>query len=158
MLYELKEGEKPTDVKIYYVSDEGNVEFIGGNWSNGYVTAKLSHFSDYFAAADYVLRNVTLEKTGEGSVEASTYSCNPGTTVKLTATPSDGWKFVKWESQQVTVNDRSFVMPDKDVTVKAVFEKASGSSSGFDWWWIPIIVAVIACIAGGFWFYNNRKA
>ena len=93
-----------------------------------------------------------------GSVEASTYSCSPGTTVKLTATPSDGWKFVKWESQQVTVNDGSFVMPDEDVNVKAVFEKASGSSSGFDWWWIPIIVAVIACIAGGFWFYNSRKA
>jgi len=158
MPYELKEEEEPTDVKIYYVSDEGNVELIGGNWSNGYVTAKLSHFSDYFAAADYVLRNVTLEKTGEGSVEASTYSCSPGTTVKLTATPSDGWKFVKWESQQVTVNDGSFVMPDEDVTVKAVFEKASESSPGFDWWWILIIVAVIACIVGGFWFYNSRKA
>jgi uncharacterized repeat protein (TIGR02543 family) len=158
MPYELKEEEEPTDVKIYYVSDEGNVELIGGNWSNGYVTAKLSHFSDYFAAADYVLRNVTLEKTGEGSVEASTYSCSPGTTVKLTATPSDGWKFVKWESQQVTVTEGSFVMPDEDVTVKAVFEKASGSSSGFDWWWIPIIVAVVACIAGGIWFYNRRKA
>ena len=158
MPYELKEGESATSVKIYYVNDEGNVELIGGNWSNGYVTAKLSHFSDYFAAADYELRNVTLEQTGEGSVEASTYSCSPGTTVKLTATPAGGWKLAKWESQQVTVNDGSFVMPDEDVTVKAVFEKAPRSSSGFDWWWIPIIIVAIACIAGGIWFYNSRKA
>ena len=157
MPYELKEGESATSVKIYYVSDEGNVELIGGNWSNGYVTANLRHFSDYFAAADYELRNITLEKTGEGSVEASTYACSPGTTVKLIATPADGWKFVKWESQQVTVTDGSFVMPDEDVTLNAVFEK-NALLFGFDWWWVLIIAAVVVCIAVGYWFYNRRKA
>jgi hypothetical protein len=158
MPYELSAGEKPTDVKIYYVNDKGGVELIGGNWSSGYVTATLKHFSNYFAASDYVLRAITLQKEGEGSVEASVYSCSPGTTVTLTAAPADGWKFSKWESQQVTVTDGSFVMPDNDVTVKAVFEKESSSSSGFEWWWVLIIVIVIACIAGGYWFYYQRKA
>lgn len=156
MPYVLREGEKPTDVKIYYVSDGGNVELIGGNWSDGYVTATLSHFSDYFAASDYVLNDVILLQTGEGSAGASAYSCVPGTIVKLTATPADGWKFVKWESKQVTVTDGSFTMPDTDVTLKVVFEKES--SSGSSLWWVLIVVAAIACIAGGYWFYNSRKA
>ncbi len=127
-----------------------------GNWSDGYVTATLSHFSDYFAASDYVLNDVILLQTGEGSAGASAYSCVPGTIVNLTATPADGWKFVKWESKQVTVTNGSFTMPDTDVTLKVVFEKES--SSGSSLWWVLIVVAAIACIAGGYWFYNSRKA
>lgn len=124
--------------------------------TDGHVTATLSHFSDYFAASDYVLNDVILLQTGEGSAGASAYSCVPGTIVNLIATPADGWKFVKWESQQVTVTDGSFTMPDMDVTLKAIFEKES--SSGSSLWWVLIVVAAIACIAGGYWFYTSRKA
>jgi hypothetical protein len=119
------------------------------------------YFPDYLILAlrirTDVLRAVTLQKSGEGSAEASVYSCSPGTTVVLSETSADGWKFVKWESQQVTVTDGSFVMPNENVTLKAVFEKES-SSPGFDWRWWLIILIIIACIIGGYWYYNRHKA
>ncbi|WP_066371649.1 DUF4350 domain-containing protein [Bacillus sp. FJAT-27264] len=32
---------------IYYISDGGSIEYVGGTYANGYMTAKLTHFSKY---------------------------------------------------------------------------------------------------------------
>ncbi|MFC3748553.1 S-layer homology domain-containing protein, partial [Paenibacillus sp. GCM10012306] len=32
---------------IFYISDGGSIEYVGGTYANGYMTAKLTHFSKY---------------------------------------------------------------------------------------------------------------
>ena len=45
--YELSEGEDITDIGVYYISDEGNLERISATWSNGSITFEVDHFSYY---------------------------------------------------------------------------------------------------------------
>ncbi|OUP61273.1 hypothetical protein B5F12_11610, partial [Pseudoflavonifractor sp. An176] len=40
-----------------------------------------------------------------------------------TQAAAEGWHFVEWQSETVTVTDNTFVMPEGNVTVTAVFEK-----------------------------------
>lgn len=53
----------------------------------------------------------------------------PGTTVTLTATPSDGYEFGSWvvknaeTEENISVVDDKFTMPNADVNVSAIFQK-----------------------------------
>ncbi|WII08196.1 hypothetical protein PED39_03065 [Methanomassiliicoccales archaeon LGM-RCC1] len=156
--WELQPGESGSQVKIYFVNQDGNVELVGGVWSDGYVSATLKHFSNYFAASSFQgLKTVTVSIEGEGSVELSTEACSPGTTVTLYPTMKDGYK-VTWQSSQVKVSsDNTFVMPDSDVSIKAVFEEDKGSDSGFPWWIIVLVIIAIAAIAGYVYYSRNRS-
>ncbi|MBR2790767.1 MAG: InlB B-repeat-containing protein [Eggerthellaceae bacterium] len=60
---------------------------------------------------------------GSVSSEQAKESYPAGDTVTLTATPDEGYEFDKWESSDVTVDNNSFTMPDKPVTVTATFKK-----------------------------------
>ncbi|MEQ2457530.1 InlB B-repeat-containing protein, partial [Flavonifractor hominis] len=67
---------------------------------------------------------VTVTTQGEGEASATPTAAAEGDTVTLTAQAAEGWHFVKWTSEDVTVSgDNTFQMPAKDVTITAVFEQ-----------------------------------
>ena len=82
-------------------------------------------------AAKY--HNVTLTDAGTGATGAGSHAA--GTTVNIYAGTKSGYTFNGWTSGDVTVlsassKNASFVMPDKDVTVKANWVYNGGGSSG----------------------------
>lgn len=72
-----------------------------------------------------VLYAVTVQTQGSGSASASTTAAEAGKIITLTASPSSGYHFERWEvvSGGVTLTGNQFTMPAQPVTVKAVFEK-----------------------------------
>ncbi|MGN0636943.1 MAG: Ig-like domain-containing protein [Huintestinicola sp.] len=56
-----------------------------------------------------------------GTASADKTEAAEGETVKLKATPNTGYKFVEWQSDEVTVANNAFTMPAEAVTVTAVF-------------------------------------
>ena len=77
--------------------------------------------------------NVTLTGAGTGATGAGSHAA--GTTVNIYAGTKSGYTFNGWTSDDVTVlsassKNASFVMPDKDVTVKANWVYNGGGSSG----------------------------
>ena len=82
-------------------------------------------------AAKY--HNVTLTGAGTGATGAGSHA--ERTTVNIYAGTKSGYTFNGWTSDDVTVlsassKNASFVMPDKDVTVKANWVYNGGGSSG----------------------------
>ena len=82
-------------------------------------------------AAKY--HNVTLSGAGTGATGAGNHAAR--TTVNIYAGTKSGYTFNGWTSDDVTVlsassKNASFVMPDKDVTVKANWVYNGGGSSG----------------------------
>ena len=82
-------------------------------------------------AAKY--HNVTLTGAGTGATGAGSHAA--GTTVNIYAGTKSGYTFNGWTSDDVTVlsassKNASFVMPGKDVTVKANWVYNGGSSGG----------------------------
>ena len=82
-------------------------------------------------AAKY--HNVTLSGAGTGATGAGSHAA--GTTVNIYAGTKSGYTFNGWTSDDVTVlsassKNASFVMPNKDVTVKANWIYNGGGSSG----------------------------
>ena len=82
-------------------------------------------------AAKY--HNVTLSGAGTGATGAGSHA--EGTTVNIYAGTKSGYTFNGWTSDDVTVlsassKNASFVMPNKDVTVKANWVYNGGGSSG----------------------------
>ena len=74
--------------------------------------------------------NITVNDSENGSVSADMQTATAGTTVTLTVTPADDYRFVALTvndgAVEVTkVNDTTytFVMPDEEVTVNATFEQ-----------------------------------
>lgn len=68
---------------------------------------------------------ITVKTQGQGTASASVETATAGTSVTLTAQAAQGWHFAGWQSEDVTVTDNTFVMPEKAVTVTAVFEQDS---------------------------------
>ena len=66
---------------------------------------------------------VTVNTQGQGTASASAETAAQGATVTLTQQAEEGWHFVRWESEDVTVTGNTFTMPDKAVTITAVFEE-----------------------------------
>ena len=71
-----------------------------------------------------VVYAVTVLTSGSGSATASATTAATGDTVTLTASPSSGSHFERWEvvSGGVTITGNQFTMPAQPVTVRAVFE------------------------------------
>ena len=68
---------------------------------------------------------VTVSNDGYGTGTATPSTAAAGTTITLTATPNKGYHFKEWEviSGGVTIESNKFIMPDGNVTIKAIFEK-----------------------------------
>lgn len=65
---------------------------------------------------------ITVLVSGGGRASADRESAAAGETVTLTAEPADGWRFVAWQAEGVTIEGDTFVMPAADVEITAVFE------------------------------------
>ena len=67
---------------------------------------------------------VTMLTDGSGSASASTTAAEEGEIITLTASPSSGYHFERWEVVPggVTISGNTFTMPASPVTVRAVFE------------------------------------
>ncbi len=74
---------------------------------------------------------VTVENNGNGSASAAPASAAKGEEITLTATPNSGYHLKEWQtvSGGVTISNNRFTMPADNVTVKAIFEKKSGSGA-----------------------------
>lgn len=101
-------------------------------------------------AAKY--HNVTLTGAGTGATGAGSHAA--GTTVNIYAGTKSGYTFNGWTSDDVTVlsassKNASFVMPDKDVTVKAnwVYNGGGGSSGGYTYYTIKATAGVNGSIS-----------
>jgi surface protein len=68
---------------------------------------------------------ISIETSGEGSVSKSPNQTNYefGTTVELTAKPSEGWKFVKWTGDLNSTDNPAQITVDTTKDVTAVFKK-----------------------------------
>lgn len=104
-------------------------------WSSGN-GAKISVVNASTSAVNNVTYTVTFETSdntysitcnvspsGTGTLTASPSSAVKNTTVTLTPTPAQGYKFVDYTSS-VTITDNQFTMPIGNVSVTANFAKA----------------------------------
>lgn len=68
---------------------------------------------------------VTITEVAGGSAIATPASGDQGTTIELTATPAEGYHFLRWEtSDNITIDaDNTFTMPEQDVTITPVFDR-----------------------------------
>lgn len=69
-----------------------------------------------------VTSDITLTTDGNGTASSDVSKAKEGDIVTLTATPNTGYKFKEWQSDDVTVTNNQFTMPNKAVSVKAIFE------------------------------------
>ena len=67
---------------------------------------------------------VVMQDSDGGTSSASTKDAEEGTKIELTATPDEGYHFVKWQvlSGDVSIENNSFIMPAAEVRIQAVFE------------------------------------
>lgn len=82
----------------------------------------------YLGKDDATLFNVSYEYTGDVPLNApklpDTSSYASGTSVGVINDISvSGYTFNGWTSSDVTINDKSFIMPDKDVVIRGSFTK-----------------------------------
>jgi hypothetical protein len=103
------------------------------NWDNGstenprsfIVTGDASFTANFTALTE---RNITLATVMNGSISSDHTTAYKNDIVTLTATPETGYVLTDWVvyktddlNTTVTVSDNTFVMPDYDVTVSAIF-------------------------------------
>ena len=65
--------------------------------------------------------SITVVQPANGTVSASATSATAGTTVKLTATPADGYTLDYFTLDGARINGDTFIMPARNVDVSAVF-------------------------------------
>ncbi len=75
---------------------------------------------------------ITLSTNGHGRAEATFDQATAGTLITLKAIPDSGYQFKEWEILygDIQVNNSQFIMPAKDVSVKAIFEKVQTPGGG----------------------------
>ena len=80
--------------------------------------ARNVEVSAVFTANAY---SITVVQPANGSVAASATSATAGTTVKLTATPAEGYTLDYFTLDGERINGDTFIMPARNVDVSAVF-------------------------------------
>jgi hypothetical protein len=107
---------------------------------------------------------IIVTYTGNGVASANVNAAIQGTEITLTAKPDTGNRFVRWEvrSGDITLSSTTnatatFIMPDEDVTVRAVFRPIAGTTTPTspqmgDVAGTGILFALMAIGAGGMTF------
>lgn len=95
-------------------------------------TVSVSNDSFIMPASDVTVEavfepfyQITVTSTKGGVVKGNPETALSGTKVTLKPEAKLGYKFVRWESEDVTITEHSFTVPSKNVTIHAVFEEAS---------------------------------
>ena len=80
--------------------------------------------------APAVEHTVNITTDGGGTASASLAKATAGTEITLTATPNEGYHLKEWKviSGDVTITNDTFLMPEGDVTIEAIFEKDAPSA------------------------------
>ncbi len=142
--FTLRNVPDSTTIKLYLRDGEsyrqiaskpgsGTVSFTGLDFGSGagrvYYTATTGDcaesikLSTAFAAEEGAAYNVSVFQPENGTVAANLASAKAGDTVKLTATPADGYELDCFLVNGEKINGSSFTMPEGDVTVTAMFRK-----------------------------------
>lgn len=95
--------------RVFYTVQEGKQE----------ESIKLSTAFD--AEPGAVKYSITVVQPANGSVAASATSATAGTTVKLTASPAEGYTLDYFTLDGARINGDTFIMPARNVEVSAVF-------------------------------------
>ena len=95
--------------RVFYTVQEGKQE----------ESIKLSTAFD--AEPGAVKYSINVVQPANGSVSASATSATAGTTVKLTATPAEGYTLDYFTLDGARINGNTFIMPARNVEVSAVF-------------------------------------
>ena len=112
---------------ILYINAE-DIIAICSSWQKQGSTDTYSTADELMAVTDTVtllaMYTVNVQNDGNGTASANPAAAVKGetVTVTLTATPDTGYHFKEWQSSDVTVSGNTFTMPEKDVTVMAIFE------------------------------------
>ena len=121
-------------------------EFVGWNGSdstNATIDITINSdttlealFSEIQSTAATTQYNLTVTAGTGGSVSTSGGTYDDGTTVTITATPDDGYEFVRWngsDSSNATID----ITINSDTTLEAVFSEIQSTSSNI--WSGPIV-------------------
>lgn len=116
-LEEVSVGGNVLDASKYTFNEKTGDLIIPAGEITGNIKIKASATRGY---------HVNLQQEGNGSVTTSSELAVEGEKVMLTATPDTGYVFKGWKvvsPDHLTIDtENSFTMPNKDVTVKAIFE------------------------------------
>ena len=113
-----------TTVKLTATPEEGyTLDYftLDGERINGdtfIMPARNVEVSAVFTANAY---SITVVQPTGGTVSASATSATAGTTVKLTATPAEGYALDYFTLDGERINGNTFIMPARNVDVSAVF-------------------------------------
>ena len=113
------------DTVVYELSRDGG-EDIGtyGIYAKGHALQGNYHvvFKNGTFTVESDLYTITIVINGKAKVISSYDRCLAGTHVSLFNYPGEGWRFVGYSSEDVVIEDGSFIMPSKDVVIEATFE------------------------------------
>jgi formylglycine-generating enzyme required for sulfatase activity len=106
-------------------------EWIGDVSNNNDTTTTVIMNTDKTVKVVFeeIKSSLTIEKVGEGEVTKSPDKLlyDLGEEIMLTATPSPGWKFIKWTDEDdeeiSSANPYIFTIPLEDITLKGIFEE-----------------------------------
>ena len=78
--------------------------------------------------------SIKVTTDGNGTASADKEKALNGEEITLTATPKEGYAFKEWQviRGNVEIKDNKFVMPDEDVTVKAIFAEIKDAPNDDD--------------------------
>lgn len=78
--------------------------------------------------------SIKVTTDGNGEASADKEKALNGEEITLTATPKEGYAFKEWQviRGNVEIKDNKFVMPDEDVTVKAIFAEIKDAPNDDD--------------------------
>lgn len=136
ILWELFSGELPKGLTLKQTTGEisgtptaeGTAQFTVRALNS--VGNDKKELSITIANTPAVEHTVTVSNDGNGTGTATPSTAVAGTTIILTATPNTGYHLKEWKviSGDVTITNDTFLMPEGDVTIEAVFEKDAPST------------------------------
>jgi hypothetical protein len=105
------------------LTNSGDITNEGTLTNNGTLTIGQGGTLTGEVTGNPVVYTVTVLTDGNGRASASPSTAAAGTTVTLTADPDSGYRLARWEVVEgdVTITGNRFIMPAKNVTVRAVF-------------------------------------
>ena len=160
ILWELFSGELPKGLTLKQTTGEisGTPTAVGTATFTVKATNSVGNdkkeLSITIANTPAVEHTVTVTTEGGGTASASPTSATVDTEITLTATPNTGYHLKEWQviSGNVSITNDKFLMPEGDVTIKAVFEKDAPSAENLV---DPVIRIHLSPRGGGYYAVLN---